>query len=187
MRERLFLHAALAALAACTRPAAPMVRDASAPIQTDRLRYRAMPARDGVEFSIPFTFTNPSSDSLFIENCQTGTRVGGRDVRRVELDMELQKNERGEWKRVWGAITAACLSPPVWIGPRGSYTDTLRVFGGRPGQPVAPELEVAYLAGEYRVVWHQPRKPSPGRSYPEGDTLPRAARVSNAFLLTGGW
>ncbi len=119
--------------------------------------------------------------------CRHRTRVGNRTVSRVDLGMELQKKTGGTWAHAWASITNLCLSDPVWIAPGATYTDTMRIFGGRPGGATAPRLEVERVAGEYRLVWQQLRRPRGGAAYPEGDTLPLEARVSNPFVLTGGW
>lgn len=188
MREIVLSVLTAACLAgACARDVSTSDGDAGAAIRTDRLEYAARPVAGGVAFDVPFTYTNRSADSVFLVNCQIGIRVGEQVVRRVALAMELEKRSGGAWKPVWGAITDLCLSPPVWVAPGASYTDTLRVFGGRPGGHAGPELEVAEVAGEYRLAWPQLRRASPSRRYPDGDTLPAASRTSNAFTVTGGW
>jgi len=188
MRERLHFLVIASCLAACGgTPSVTIARDESAAIQTHELRYAARRATGGVEFRVPFTFTNRATDSLFIVSCQYGTRVGNRTVNRVDLGMALQKKANGTWKTAWEAITTLCLSPPVWIAPGATYSDTVRIFGGKPGRPVAPTLDVDRVAGEYRLVWQQLLKVSPSKPYPEGDTLPVESRASNAFVLTGDW
>lgn len=188
MRERLRLLVVASCLAACgSTPPVTITRDESAAIQTHQLRYAARRAPGGVEFRVPFTFTNLASDSLFIVSCHYGTRVGNRTVNRVDLSMELQKKANGIWNTAWEAVTTLCLSPPVWIAPGATYSDTIRIFGGKPGRPFAPTLDVDRVGGEYRLVWQQLRKVSPSKTYPEGDTLPVASRASNPFVLTGGW
>jgi len=156
-----------------------VTRDESAPIQTDRLHYVARRRYEGVEFSVPFTYTNRSADTVFLPNCRVESGV--------DLDMALQKRVRGQWHRVWGSGTLLCLSPPVVIAPGKTYTDTLEVFGGTPGKQVYPEFEVREVEGEYRLAWTQLRGPFDAARYPQGDTLPLDAKVSNAFALTVGW
>jgi hypothetical protein len=187
MNQRLGPFLVAVCIAACGSPPADITRDGSAEIQTHGLRYAARHVHGGVEFTIPFTYANRSADSLFLVNCSYGTRVGSRTVNRVDLSMVLQKRTGGTWQTVWEAITSLCLSPPVWIAPGATYTDTLRLFGGKPGRPVAPELAVDRVAGEYRLVWQQLRRARAGAAYPEGDTLPLDSRASNPFILTGGW
>ncbi|HEX8393816.1 MAG TPA: hypothetical protein VF665_15855 [Longimicrobium sp.] len=187
MPERLPVVLLAICLAACGAPPPEVTRDESAALQTHQLRYEARRAPGGVEFTIPFTYRNRSADSLFLVNCQYGTRVGNRTVQRVDLSMELQKKADGTWTKAWEAITSLCLSPAVWIAPGAAYSDTMRIFGGKPGRAVAPELAVQRVAGEYRLVWQQLRRATPSQSYPDGDTLPTEARVSNSFVLTGGW
>ncbi len=167
-------------MAACSAPEPiEVTRDESAPIQTDRLHYTARLRYEGVEFSIPFTYVNRSADTVFLPNC----RVEGRP----DLDMALQKRVGASWHRVWGSGTLLCLSPPVVIAPGKTYTDTLEVFGGTPGKQVYPELEVREVEGEYRLVWTQLRGPFDAVRYPQGDTLPLDAKVSNPFTLKVGW
>jgi hypothetical protein len=167
-------------MGACSPPPpVEVTRDRSAPIQTDRLQYVARRAYEGVEFSVPFTYTNRSADTVFLPNC----RVEGRP----DLDMALQKRVRGQWHRVWGSGTLLCLSPPVVIAPGKTYTDTLEVFGGTSGKQVYPELEVREVEGEYRLVWTQLHTGFDSEPYPQGDTLPLDAKVSNPFTLKVGW
>lgn len=98
--------------------------------------------------------------------------------------MALQKRVGARWQQVWGSITLLCLSPPVVIAPGDRYTDTLEVFGGTPGKPIAPTLQVPEVEGEYRLVWTQLRGPFDAPRYPQGDSLPLERKVSNPFALT---
>jgi hypothetical protein len=188
MRERFCGFLIASSLAACGgSPPPDIARDGGAPIHTDQPRYAAGRAPGGVDFTIPFTYRNRSADPVFVVHCSYGARVGNRTVTRVDLSMSLQKKSGERWQPAWEGITTLCLSDPVWIAPGATYTDTMRIFGGKPGGSYAPRLEVERVAGEYRLVWHQLRTARPGAAYPEGDTLPLDARVSNAFVLTGGW
>ncbi len=181
MRWRLATFVAGMLISACSPPhVVEVARDESAPIQTDRLQYVARRVDRGVEFSVPFTYTNRSADTVFLPNCRVETGV--------ELNMGLQKKVGGTWRNVWGSITLLCLSPPILIPPGETYTDTLEVYGGKPGKQVAPELAVDEVEGEYRLVWTQLHAPFDPLRYPFGDTLPLAAKVSNPFALTvRGW
>jgi len=175
MRRSLVQFVTISITVACSPVSIGVPRDTDAPIQTDRSQYVAKRVSQGVEFTIPFTFTNTTSETVFLPNC----RVSGK----IDLDMILQKQVDGGWRTVWSPITRLCLSPPVLIAPQETYVDTLRGFGGRPGEPVAPELQVQEVEGVYRLVWTQLRGGFRPERYPQGDTLPLALKVSNAFEL----
>ena len=139
------------------------------PIQTDRVRYEATPLRsgklEGVEVSIPMTFTNVTAGTVYFVGCH-------RPPAPV-----LQKRVEGEWVNVWGAVELLCLSPPWPITPGEKFRDTLHVQGFWPGQNIAPEF-TSDVPGTYRLLRAVHSGPDP-----LAPLIPEESRVSNEFEL----
>lgn len=150
-------------------------RDTNRALQTGDLLYRLGDAERYWFVDIPFAFTNPTADTVYVAGCHPSPD-------RAQLAIRLERQEGGAWAAAWSPILAMCLSPPRHILPGASYTDTLRVIGGKPGENIMPVFHVDPIAGVYRLVWenlyrtyeHEP---------PFGERLTREQRLSNRFLL----
>jgi hypothetical protein len=110
-------------------------------IRTDRIEYRLHDTGFGLETEIPFTFRNRAGGPVYVQNC------GGN------APPMLQKLEDGRWVKAWAAIVLDCLSSPIVIKGGATYADTLRVFGGHPGNNWYPKFDVPRVPGTYRLLW----------------------------------
>lgn len=137
--------------------------------RTDRLRYTLRATRQGLEVSIPFTYTNHTGSRIHVINCN---RIA---------PPHLEKWVGDAWVFAWGAATPDCISLPIPIPEGATYADTLPVFHGF-GE-VQPKFETT-LDGVYRLVWTAIRWNNDGSLFSVGDTLPLALRVSNSFRIT---
>ena len=161
---------ALAVLVAgCASVLEPPERDEDRPLQTDRLTYEIRRENDELRAEIPFTYTNRTGKTVFVE--LPGTPAGSRKL----VD--------GEWQLAWAAVTMSCLSPPIVIEPGETYKETLVVYAAEPGTRKAPTFEVAEIEGIYRLVWHGLVHDYDQNRANFGDPLPLEERTSNAFVL----
>jgi hypothetical protein len=142
------------------------------PIRTDQPAYRLEDTGIGLETQIPFTFRNRTGGPVYIPNC------GGN------APPMLQKLEDGQWVNAWAPVVLLCLSPPIVITPGTTYADTLRVFGGHPGNNMYPKFDVPHVPGTYRLLWPSVLTSYDDRRNPFGDSLPVDERISNPFALT---
>lgn len=131
-------------------------------IVTDRTEYRATVDTMFTRFTVPFRYTNPGPDTMFIPFC-----------RAPSLPV-LQRWTGSDWAIVYNAYVPACAAPPVAVAPGGSIVDTLRVMGARPGGNRRPVFESWFAHGYYRLL---------GVLGPRQGALPFEKRVSNVFRV----
>lgn len=159
-------------LGACSSLVEPPVRELSHPIQTDRLEYRVRRTGQGQEVNIPFTYTNETGRTVYVVNCNG------------QAPPYLEKQVDGQWVLAWAPVVPSCLSHPIEIRPGATYTDTLRVFAGRPKSNTYPQFVVERVTGTYRLVWSGlVHDYDANRSQGFGEPVPEAGRISNSFLL----
>ena len=96
-----------------------------------RVKRAGIGGRDGYGVQIPYSFTNRTGSSVFLENCRGG----------FTISLEMQK--AGEWVWAWNPLLLLCLSPPIVIEPDEVYRTTLDVVGIPP-----PDVSTAY-----RIAW----------------------------------
>jgi hypothetical protein len=136
--------------------------------RTDRSRYTLRPTSQGLEVSIPFTYTNRTGTQIHVINCNQ------------IAPPHLEKRVADDWVFAWGIVIPPCISPPIPIPVGATYADTLPVFHGF--GDVHPKFETS-LDGVYRLVWESIRWNKDGSLVSIGDTLPLALRVSNSFRI----
>lgn len=147
-------------------------RDASLSIQTDELSYNLRSGEWLWETTIAYTFTNPTSDSVYVVGC------------RGPNSPYLERLEDGAWVFGWSALVLDCLDlPPFAIGPHGRYSDTLRVAAAFPDVNAGPKFAFDPPDGVYRLVW-KPRSSFDEHEPDFGPLLPLEQRISNPFTLS---
>lgn len=177
MSKRLLL---VVVMAACSPSASPgdesardevvVTRDSQAPIQTDSLLYSLKPQDRGWATRIPFEYRNPTSDTIYVVNCN---RIVG---------MDLEQHIGSEWQAIWHPVMPACLSPPIVIAPGAIYADTITIFGARPDTNTEPAFPDTTFTGRYRLVWQglvRRYRMDSGADF--GDPVPLEDRISNEF------
>lgn len=147
-------------------------RDTNLPIQTDALAYKLAVGDWFWETEIHYTFTNPSSDSVYVVGC------------RGPQSPYLERLEDGVWLHGWSKLVLDCLDVPTFsVEPNGRYSDTLRIIAAFPDSNVEPKFAFDPPDGVYRLVW-KPRSAF-DESHPDyGPLLPLEQRISNSFTLT---
>lgn len=150
-------------LSAC----ATLVTDEDGAIVTGSDSYVLRQTDSGLETHIDETFTNRTSETVYVINCHGG------------FSLSLERWQGGEWARAWSPIVLRCLSEPIVIEPGGTFSHTVHVFAGHAGSNVHPQFEVPEIAGMYRLVWHALVHDYDG----EGSPLPLRERVSNTFRI----
>lgn len=163
----------LAAVAACARspsPLQPPARDASAPLQTDSLRYFLAETGPGpARIPLAFTTTNPGPDTVYVPTCGP------------HLLPVLERREGGGWATVQYIGTFDCLTPVV-LPPGTTRRDTLQLC--RPTSPVQSSCQswrLEGIDGTYRLHLRDARvhyTPATG-----GDSVPERRRISNTFVI----
>lgn len=147
------------------------VRDASLALQTDGLRYELRVGDSFWEAEIPFSFTNPTDDSVYVVGC------------RGPSPPSLQRLEDGKWVLGWDPLVFNCLDlPPFSIGPRERYSGTLFLVAAFPDAAADPKFVFDPPDGIYRLVW-MPRASFDERTPGFGPLLPLEQRISNSFAL----
>jgi len=149
-----------------------LTRDSSAPIQTDSLSYTLKRDALGWATRIPFTYRNPTADTIYVVNCNR------------TLAMALEQRAGDAWRTNWHPALPVCLSAPVVIAPGAVYVDTMAIFGAPPGRNVAPEFGDTTFTGTYRLVWHNlvtHYRTDAGANF--GGAVPLEYRYSNEFVL----
>lgn len=177
MSKRLLL---IVAMAACS-PSAPhdddsapgelvLTRESQAPIQTDSLIYTLNRQDPGWVTHIPFEYRNPTSDTIYVVNCNR------------TIGMNLEQRIGSEWQVIWNPVLPTCLSDPIVIAPGAVYADTLMIFGARPNTNTEPSFSDTTFTGTYRLVWHGlVRHYRTDRGANFGDAVPVEHRISNEF------
>ncbi len=150
---------------------APLLRDAEAPFQTDRLSYTLVSTPRGIEGNIAYVLTNRTQAPLHIVNCNGSTALS------------LEKQIGDQWVKAWSAIVPACLSQPIIVQPAQEYRDVVHVFGGHPGTMFDPKFSVDPVPGVYRLVWRDVLESFAPDARPFGEPIPLNQRTSNRFRL----
>ena len=145
-------------------------RDTAEAIQTDRLTYILTRRSMGWETTIPFTFRNRTSDTVYLVWCNGS------------LEMLIQERSPTGWTHFWGPFVPDCLSPPPTIAPGSTWNDTLRVWGAIPNT-MLPAFPDTTFAGVYRLVWNNPVLAFGSGRNGNGIPLPLEQRTSNSFSL----
>jgi len=163
----------LLATAGCSEPiTGTTAQGAADPLfRTDSSSYVLRATDIGWQARIGATFTNRSSGTAFIVNCQGGTNV------------QLEKLVGSEWVSIWTPFLLACLSPPIRIAVGETYQTSLFVFGGYPDNNYAPKFPIADLDGVYRLKWTQILSSYDSQALTFGKPLPEDWTVSNRFQL----
>ncbi len=159
----------VAVLGACAAdPVTPIVivRDVSAPVQTDSLAYQLRRTEIFYEGRISLVFTNRDTRAVEITNCNGFTSVG------------LEKLVGERWVFAWSPVLADCLSRPIVVAPGATFRAEFGINAGRPGTNAEPKFEVSQVDGVYRVVWGSLTYVGPGSG-----VVPASERTSNRFAL----
>jgi hypothetical protein len=109
-------------------------------IVTDAHSYTLETDRGALVTGIGFRFTNLSSRTLYVGNCN-GT-----------LAPVLEKRVGNGWRAYWSPPLTPCLSPPIRIRPGETIVDTIRVRGALPGSGHGPAFHSPDVEGTYRIV-----------------------------------
>jgi hypothetical protein len=130
-------------------------------IQTDSSMYHVR-STGGYQATIGLTYTNRTGARVYIAACHS------------PHPPLLEKWEDGEWVTAYHPPVPACLTPPVGIEPRQSYTYTYRIIAGLPYDDAYPKFRVSEIPGSYRLRWllRGPNAP-----------LPLDQTISNTFEL----
>lgn len=161
----------VAAISACSTPApaSNAGNEVLAGFNTSQPQYEASWVGDHIEVDIPYVYRNASTDSVYFINCN-GIIVPA-----------LERLTGETWSSVWLGATPACLSAPVIVPPEGEYSDTVHV---RSDPDVHPLLDIANVAGTYRLVWHGVVHSYDTDTPQFGVPLEQDDRTSNEFELT---
>jgi hypothetical protein len=141
------------------------------PIRTSAAEYTMTRGSQGYEVRIPFVFTNRTSDTVYVVNCNGATAL------------ELQREQNGAWTTVWSPVLPACLSEPIRIAGGAEYAGTVDVWAGDRDSDTYPQFDVDDLDGEYRIRWGGVHSSYDPDGSPFGIDVPEAQRVSNTFRL----
>jgi len=139
LRQKEILTAAVMWVVACSDPVG-IERELGAPIQTDRLRYEMKRVARGYETEIEYTFTNPTSQTVYVVNCHGASEI------------VMERWEGGSWRVAYGPNIPDCLSPAIEIPASASWTTTMYVFGGDPDCGCTPQFADG-IEGTYRLNW----------------------------------
>jgi hypothetical protein len=118
-----------------------IVRDTSAPVQTDSLVYHLSGDTPWYGVGIPFRYRNDTGLTISVINCHRGLAIG------------LEKRVEDRWEKYFEPVLMMCLSAPMIIQSGAIFSDTARIYGAVPGHNSAPEFGSSDLDGEYRLVW----------------------------------
>lgn len=118
-----------------------IVRDTSAPVQTDSLVYHLVGEDPWYGVDIPFRYRNDTGKAISIINCHGGLNIG------------LEKRVGDDWETFYQPVLLMCLSPPMVIERGVIHGDTAAIHGALPGFNAGPEFGSSELDGEYRLVW----------------------------------
>jgi len=178
LRTRRWLALAVAALAGLSGCAGDPLRpggDAqpeNPPLRTDRDEYVARTADGVTTLTIGFRYTNPTNGETYLSGC------------RGVHPPWLEKWEGGRWVLAYSPTALHCLDEPVVVPAGGTFDYALEVWAAPRGSNTYPQLEVAEIAGTYRLVWRvfetwTAHSGTPGL----GREAPLAQRVSNTFRI----
>jgi len=141
-------------------------------ITTDRESYRPRHSSEALELDIVTTFTNRTSDTVWLHPCGSSSQPS----------FSLEKWVDGAWKPAWGQPCPAILMlDPPKVAPGASRTDTAKVRAMLAGNAM-PRFEIDPIAGSYRVVYAQAYRSWRPNEGP-GELLPLEQRVSNTFRI----
>jgi hypothetical protein len=140
----------------------------AAPTQTDRAVYHVRTTGSTHEFTMKLTFTNPTSERVFIPAC------------RMPAVPVIEKWVAGDWVTAYRPVELRCLGVEV-IEAGATYTVTYHVVAAHVPNTF-PRFEVPEIPGTYRLVWNAFRLMTPGGDL--RDQLPLEQRLSNTFQLT---
>ncbi|TVP46736.1 MAG: hypothetical protein EA350_06475 [Gemmatimonadales bacterium] len=145
--------------------------DAGSWLTTDASSYVLESDGVGLRTVIGLSFTNPSSQPMYIVNCRGG------------LNTTLEKRVNGEWVHYWSPALLMCLSPPIVVEPGETLTRSLSIWGALPGSNAGPAWASADVEGTYRMVLGSLVWNYSAGGQPFGDAVPVELRTSNAFTL----
>lgn len=145
---------------------AEIFRDSLA-VTLDQERYVAG-AVEGIHgIAINHRFTNRTTDTLYLVNCNGAFGVS------------LEREVDGEWQNAWSPPIPACLSSPIVIEPGGRHPGSLVV-------PVVAEADPVdgVVPGIYRLMWGS-ILPSWSDAGPLAEAIPVEERTSEPFEVAG--
>ena len=152
-----------------TRSNKSRIDGTSTSIKTSQSVYALRLTPDFLELDVEFTFTNPTSRSVFIFGCN------GRSQPMME------KREGDQWIAAWIPSQELCLTLPAdSVGAGETITDTLIVRAGR-HQDYSPRFLVGSVPGEYRLVWDV--YSGSATNFNGADKLPLEHRISTPFVV----
>ena len=162
------LMALAAALGACESPTATET-DPEPLLLTGAPTYAFVPVGGGAqELSVPYTFTNRTSNPVSIGNCNGVFSHG------------LERLTDQGWQRSWSASLLLCYSEAIVIAPGESWVGEVVVRAVPATALSGAELSLAAdLEGTYRVIWDLPVADGPTGE----EVLPKGLRVSNPFRV----
>jgi hypothetical protein len=148
-----------------------LTRDVAALFQTSSLRYTARMTPSGIDFTVPFTFTNRTGGPAYFVNCDGVTGLA------------LEKWVHSQWEDVWGPIINGCLSPPIVVRPDLQQEGIVFVTASYLGSNAYPQFGTDEVEGVYRFVWREVLRDYDTSRRPLGELLPLDRRISNRFEL----
>jgi hypothetical protein len=138
-------------------------------MRTSEDTYEAVRTVDAVTVTIPYTYTNATGETVYINRCQ-------------EPDPpSLQKQQEGVWRTVYAPPRLLCLGPPVVIDAGGDHEGQLEVRAALDPNS-QPQWEVERVPGTYRLVLDIFGNLEPGGN--GTNPLDLEQRVSNTFEIT---
>jgi hypothetical protein len=168
--------AVASAFALACSPAADkhlLSREADAPVRTSALVYGIPRSGESITVTIPFVFENVGPH-----------RIRGWHACHGELHTTLERREQSEWVEAWLAYDHGCPQA-IELGPGETHESSMDIrFTHRP-LPLEKAFSSDTAAGTYRIVlqgWAL-RPYDRDMGGPLADSLPTAARISNAFEL----
>ncbi|MGH7714332.1 MAG: hypothetical protein ACREOG_23845 [Gemmatimonadaceae bacterium] len=142
-----------------------------AAFQTDLPAYSLRLTPTGYEGAIGVTFTNPTSNAVYIVNCQGGT------------SLHLDKLVGSRWIVAYAPVVLDCLSAPIVIQKGAQYRSVVGIYAGYPGTNFHPKFTVSEISGIYRIVWSDVVRTYDQQRGAWSDPLPEPLRTSNWFTI----
>lgn len=141
------------------------------PVHTSEETYEAVSGADELTVTIPFTYTNTTGQTVYINRCQ------------VPDPPSLQKELNGTWRTIYAPPRLLCLGPPVVVEAGSRYEGELDVRASMDPN-TQPRWETERVPGTYRLVLNVFGELEPGGS--GINPLDLEQRVSNTFAITEG-
>lgn len=162
----------------CYSDPSGLVRDRTAPLQTNRLSYRVTrEVEPGSELvtrlstSISYEYRNPLVEPIYVVKCKS-----------INFDLQKQGSD-GAWTSVWGGPDPTrCLGPATTVNPGGALEGELSILAYEPNQTFGPVIDTE-MSGRFRLLILGAIHLSNPADYPDGPPVETNNVRSNEFQL----